>query len=678
MGHIRQTIHNLLGKVLPRRGARRAQGSYTLANGLADAKTNLNETHVLDSLAPREALAALVAMAPMIADHDAPDWGGRLAAILFGDDRPRTSASVRREAETALAARWLQLSPDARGLFAARGDLAGAVRDGWAGADVAARASHVQALIDHAWRGAPDLLIEALADPDPEIARAAGRGIERLAQRALAEPILADEVESLVSRAIVTFDLHQSRAVLSASIVLAAPVRRRGPAWIAAAEREELRAALGGALRSGTDPVYRLRAWEHLAQPWLAPSAVARLWNGACTTEEHDAVLGRSHLALRETRRRAVTSMLPRDRARLLAGLVPLHAGVMNRLVPGAWCGMARLMAELEDAAGRREAFARAALGHPAPRVRYAAMLAAPGKTVEDYAYDADASTARSAALRASGSDAAWTAMRRSPHAQVRDIAAQEAGLAGLSWGVTCAEALGLRRRFIADPAALERAWREAWEAGDAPARVQLLRSAARIGLLARVGAIAASAATPDAEPGTVEARVAATAAAVMAAPGATEECRRAVAACLEAKDARVRANAVEALGVIRNASASGSLPIAVIELKDDANHRVRANAVRLLASRGAIPSSQVLREVGRMLVSTEEIHRRAGVWLAGRVGAAGGPLDAQGRRGLATIIERRLRREDHALVAERLRACAARLIDDAAAAEVAPLVEAA
>lgn len=679
MGHIRQTIHNLLGKVLPRGGTPRVPGSYTLANSRADAKTNLNETHVLDGLAPRDAVAALVAMAPMIADRDVPDWGIRLAELVLGANAARVPAPLRREAHGVLVARWERLPEECRAVLAAGADLARAVRDSWAGAEAPARSSMVQALIAHAWPGASDVLIEALADPDPEVARAAGRGLETLALRALNEPDVADGVELLISRAVETFDLHQSRACLAAAVLIAGPGRRRGAAWAAAAEREELRPALGGALRSGVPAVFRERAWEHLAQEWIAQAAAARLSNGACGVSDHEAVLAHAHLVLRGVRRRTIAGLPAREKPRLMAALAPLNAAVMNRLSPGAWCGMSRVMVELGDGAARRETFARAALGHPDARVRFAAMRAAPGRTVVDYAFDADEAVARSAALEAASGPAPWARMLQSPHAPVRRVAAQEAGLAGLTWGPSCAEVLGLRRRLAADGAGLERAWREAWEAAEAADRIMLMRAAGRIGLLARVGDVVAAAAAPDAEPGAVEARVAATAASVLGSGAPTEEARRAVAACLEAKDARVRANAVEAVGLRADAPAR-ALPAAVVELTSDANHRVRANAVRVLACRGAMEGSKVLRELARMLVSPEELDRRAGVWLAGRVGAAGGPLDASCRRGVATIIERRLAKEDDARVAERLRRCAARLVDDAAGpADAGPvLVEAA
>lgn len=676
MGHIRQTIHNLLGKVLPRGGTPRVPGSYTLANSKADAKTNLNETHVLAGLPAREAVAALLAMAPMIADADVPDWGVRLAERTVGPEAPRLPAALRREAHAALAVRWELLTDDCRAALAADADLARAVRESWPAADAQARVSLVQVLLAHAWAGASDVLIEALADPDAEVARSAGRALESLALRALDQPALADAVELVIARAVETFDLHQSRSALAAAVLIADPRRRRGPAWVAAAERDELRPALGGALRSGVPAVFRERAWEHLAQEWIAAAAAARLSNGACGVADHEAVLGRAHLAVRRLRQSTVLGLPAREKPRLLAALSPLNAAVMNRLTPEAWMGMARVMVELGDTAARRETFARAALGHPDARVRFAAMRAAPGRTVVDSAFDADEAVARSAALKAAAGPAPWTSMLRSPHASVRRLAAQEAGLAGLTWGSSCAEVLGLRRRLAQDAAGLERAWREAWEAADSAERLTLMRAAGRVGLLGRVEDLIAAAAAPDAEPGASDARIAATAVSVLGAAPVTEHAAQAITACLEAKDARVRANAVEAIG----ARPLGTpLPAALVELKADANHRVRANAVRTLACRGAIPGSTVLRELARMLISPEELDRRAGVWLAGRVGAAGGPLDAGGRRGVATIIERRLAKEDHQVVAERLRRCAARLIDDAAGLPpVADLVEAA
>ena len=90
MGHIRQSIHNLLGRVLPSGGTPRVPSGYTLANARGDAKTNLHETTVLDALKPTDRARALLAMAPLVADAVAR--GGK---VLCGGTRQGAACARR-------------------------------------------------------------------------------------------------------------------------------------------------------------------------------------------------------------------------------------------------------------------------------------------------------------------------------------------------------------------------------------------------------------------------------------------------------------------------------------------------------------------------------------------------------------------------------------------------------
>ena len=87
MGHIRQSIHNLLGRVLPSGGTPRVPSGYTLANARGDAKTNLHETTVLDALKPTDRARALLAMAPLVADRGSVN-AERFAWHQFAEQLP--------------------------------------------------------------------------------------------------------------------------------------------------------------------------------------------------------------------------------------------------------------------------------------------------------------------------------------------------------------------------------------------------------------------------------------------------------------------------------------------------------------------------------------------------------------------------------------------------------------
>jgi hypothetical protein len=614
---------------------------------------------VLGALKPNDRARALAAMAPLLPDHEAADWSLLAAHTLTLP----LAKSTRRELLAALATRWRSLAPAARAALRASGGAVRAARDALKNASPDTRASIVELIAEDGWQDAPDLLLEPLADPDPEVARTAGAELLKLAERAAADPAIADAVDVLIGMAVESFDLHQARPALSAALAIAAPQRAHGGAW-AAARRPELRPAVAGALRSATHELFRVRAWERLADDGLTPAAASRL-AGAATVADHEAVLPKAHLALRAARSLAVKALPDRERSGMLAGLIPLHAAVLSRLSETSWCGMLLAARTLDDQAARRETLARAALGHPSPQVRALAARVAPARTAADFAFDPDERIALIAAARIPADDPAWPALRRSPHARIRALAFEEVALAGGSWGLSTPELFGLRRRLAADEAGFLRGWREAWDGADDPARTVLVRLAARLMITAKVPGPIIAAATPMAAAGSPQARTAATAAAILGPvaatiPGAGE----ALASCLESPDTRVRANAVEALGPTLDVEPRRVLP-ALLELKGDPNHRVRANAVRALAGRGLLSGSALLREVARMLVGPAELDRRAGAWLAERLGSAGAPLSDGDRRNLATIVERRLMKEDQEAVAHRLAGCAARILAD-------------
>jgi hypothetical protein len=274
---------------------------------------------------------------------------------------------------------------------------------------------------------------------------------------------------------------------------------------------------------------------------------------------------------------------------------------------------------------------------------------------VIDFAFDADERIARTAALGAAwgagvngeGSDGAWSGLSRSAHAGVRLIAREVRGARGLLWSEESWAIAGLLRRMRTDAEGVERDWRGAWE-DDEAGRVGLLRIARRIGLSAWVADVVERAADPGAKPGSAEARVAASAVVVA---GDVAGAAKIVSSCLRAADARVRANAAETcgLGVARDA---------LVELKADPHHRVRANVLRRSVLAGETLSRSV-RSLVELVESGERMDRLAGAWVLPRIAVCAG---AGLRVAAGRLLERRLSREDDARVRARLRDAAGRL----------------
>jgi hypothetical protein len=404
-------------------------------------------------------------------------------------------------------------------------------------------------------------------------------------------------------------------------------------------------------LRGGVGDGVRTRAWVSCVKPGLSRAAIDRL-SKACGLPAHESVLGRSALVLRWARRATLgCGKDAKARRGLIAGLIP--AGV--ELSEEGWEGAGRMLRVLNAEAPLREAWAAGTLTHSSARVRFSGLRTSPRRSVIDFAFDADERIARTAVLGAAwgagvngeGSDVAWSGLARSAHAGVRSIAREVRGARGLLWSEEGWAIAGLLRRMSTDAEGVERDWRGAWE-DDEAGRVGLLRIARRIGLLAWVADVVERAADAGAEPGSAEARVAATAVVVA---GDGTRAAKIVSSCLRAADARVRANAVETCGpaVARDA---------LVELKADPHHRVRANALRQSVLTGETLARSV-RSLVELVESSERMDRLAGAWVLPRIAvcASAGMRVAAGR-----LLERRLSREDDARVRARLRDAAGRL----------------
>ncbi|MDX2130502.1 MAG: hypothetical protein SFY69_00430 [Planctomycetota bacterium] len=524
--------------------------------------------------------------------------------------------------------------------------------------------------------------VELLTDPSSEVRRAAERGLLGLAlraagvrggpdvERALFEPMRSsrgDEVaearrellgvtpcevftgpveglELAVAQAVARFPEHRRRGVL---LALAALLDRR--AWrFGVDERGTLtdgRAALAGVfnrqdaetasalrtmLASSRLPVCALRALEWLTVDALAPACVRRL-AGEGPSHETEALLASAHLTLHP--RRAARLKKIALRARVRGGRVqlptrtrlPAVAALRDMAAP-ARRGLVRWLASVDADAPTVLGALAPLLADPDPSVRHGAMLAAPRRLGVDFCFDPDERVAGGAVLRLSTgwADApranAGTIRRagsfaRSPHARVRRLAAEEpawesrgAGAAS-AWGRLCA-----RRLLQRDPAGLMAGLLAALTGADDAAAcegVQMARwlelandCAPALRALAGNGAMARGSASALMALGELD----------------DESSGRVLREALASDDPRRRANASDALA--RRCRRGVDQPDALVEMKHDPHHRVRATIVRaaLCDWLGAWSADSAMIDLGGLLGSAHAHDRLAGAWAAGRV----------------------------------------------------------
>lgn len=472
--------------------------------------------------------------------------------------------------------------------------------------------------------------------------------------------------------------------------------------------------ALRQIVRWSPAPMVRERALLLLSEASIAEAALERV-SRAEGREEHEAVLRLAHLGLRPRRRRllamvrvvatGVSETKAEEHRPSTATVGGTGSGTIavnptGTIANGQALPDARMLAGMDDEcragaamlAGLVEADDQArvsalkdALGDASPLVRLRAMAALPRAELAHYCFDADPFVARSATLRWSSAGMGLRGraepgersrvaglLSRSPHEHVRRLAAQESpretpwiasspASRASAWRLAVRERDGLLtqiRRRVKGTASDETpaTGSGANVAMEVENRLAAIQVARRLGL-ARVIAMDLAALLEPARGGsTIDPRLAATAAAAL---GDVDDAvsRDALRRALSHADARVRANAVEAIGVQRLAVEDATTGRdrdygSLIELKGDPHHRVRANAIRALLQlppacpkerKAARRANGVLEGKPRvyepvavdalaaMLGDERPAHRLAGVWLAGRVLAGG-----QGRLGTA------------------------------------------
>jgi len=499
---------------------------------------------------------------------------------------------------------------------------------------------------------------------DALAAAAESHGLPPDFERGLQNGVLGDTdlILSEVAEAVMTFSEHRRRgAVLASLLLLSAPLTRPHAAhtqrplspgagalasWFGQVP-DTSHSAMKGLLRSSELPITRVRALEWLNRPDYGPAAAERL-SRASLIAEHELVLSRAHLLVNPRRARAALKVkvliepATVDTARtavFAAGSALPGFGTVARLSIGARRGLARFAAGISLSPGVRRATAQTLLTDADPVTRHAAVRHTTPGGMEDFCFDSDERVARSAMLmwssagesrRAPGAPASDPAVRRtlellsrSPHRAVRTWASADLRNQAEVFSDTLAGRSAARRWLIRDRGGfVEHLRQRIGSSGDASGVIVLIRRL-------RLAPDFQSDLTGLLRDGRGKPRLIATA--VAAAGDLTgEEVLRELGAFLNHGDARVRANAVEA--VTRHArlavpiGATPMLPYAgrIIELKSDDHHRVRANAIRaamlaVVAGAGGEPEFSAADLMASMLTDQRQMHRLAGVWLASR-----------------------------------------------------------
>jgi hypothetical protein len=508
-----------------------------------------------------------------------------------------------------------------------------------------------------------------------------------------------DELCAQVSQAAMNYGEHRRRAPILGAIILAERARLRGTrpgavalrTWLAN-ESHPSQAPLRTVLRWSRMPVARLRALEWLGQEHLAGAAGERLLK-AHSLIEHELVLAQAHLLTRPARAvRAGKIKLqakgeapvqvgakaparrPVRRTSAVEGPIP-GSSALRHLSPAARMGLRTFLGSFSAGAPLRRAAFEPFLADSIPAIRHSAARAMPTSGLADFCFDGNVQVARTAFLSWSAAGAGLAQATTSHSTEDRRLLSllsrsQHKSIAGwakqdLEWvpkagqpAVGAAMAGSLAGRLAA----------RRLLAADRPKYISLLRGGLSRGkdVLGTLLLVRALELTAELEPEVValteagmEPRLLATAIAALGDVGNTV----AIAAAtrlLGHSDDRVRANAVESLGHRKGR------PAVIAELKSDAHHRVRANAIRaeiLAEPEGALRTPGFSRELTQILSDTRPMHRLAGLWLAGRTLTGAGRARAGDRwPELVARISEVARFDDEPRVRARAASCAQRL----------------
>lgn len=542
------------------------------------------------------------------------------------------------EALGAVVRAWPRLGPHER--LRARSDLrvltasglwARAVRQAAVSRDGAERAAAAEAIGDGAGLAGARPLVALLADTERAVVDAADRALRRRVdgeQGSGWKPDADDDLDRCLADAVRAFPSHRRRGVLESASLFLSPARLVASArqvsdlarWFKASDSDS-HGALRAVIRRSSEPLMRARAWEWLggSGPSVAAAALDCV-AGAASPTDHEAVLRRAHLMANPARARRVGVHGGRSGAARVPALP--GPGVIPTLGIEARRGLALLARTLpaDDAAGGR--VLGLLLEDSDPMTRF---LAGAG---------------RASVPRPDGS---------------------------LGNGIDERFRLGLWLRFGGDEGVLGASLAARASEGPALERAEAIECARRLGVV-RAVELEALRALAGASGGPDEERLAAIAATALGECG-SESAREALVACLRHPAARVRANAVEALGRLSRRRHPGDLGAsdpalygAMLELSGDAQHRVRANALHVLLAREVAYEPGAEEAWRAMLADDRAPHRTAAFWLGERL-LWRRPPGARGWNHLAACVAEAARAERDPAARVRAESCARRVL---------------
>ncbi len=474
---------------------------------------------------------------------------------------------------------------------------------------------------------------------EPDLKDTSARTNADLAEVAQALPRVARRALSRIAD-------HQRRGVALCALLLGAFGRARE---LLPTRREEPAAqAMRGVLRFSHAPATRLCAFRLLEHPILGEPALERV-SRAHHLGDHEVVLSAGHLSLSPGRARRLRTIavrarttpappselgevcmrltLPRESALPDGSLVESLSTASRRQLP-------RVAAQLADDDLTLRAVLDPMLADTDDLSRYAAMRQSPEATLRDYCLDPSEPVARGAMLRWSlvGADHYATApvrrrhmellnkLRRSPHAWVRRIAAEDHARLDCWGSLSPASLLVARRRYAHDGEAFLVDLRHVLMSGSTDERVRAIAIASRLEILDRIESLLVALVTQSASQA-VDPRVVASAVKALGRLDSVPA-RQTVRWALRHTDARVRANAVEAMARQRGGSLDTPTRQTLVELKQDAHQRVRANAICALLDSGedqhdTLYAPSATSALIAMLRDERPAHRTSALWVA-------------------------------------------------------------
>lgn len=573
-----------------------------------------------------------------------------------------------------IARSWELLTPEARrASLAVGGDRWNDLCRGLLDDPAAAVRARAIALAGHGGLcGLADRVVDHLLSGDEQLAAGAERALldlTRTSSWGAADAVShSASLESAIIRAANTYPDHRRRgALLALSALLSSPGALRRPAAALLQDNSgPIAMAMRGVIRKEEDPRFAGLALLWLTAPALEAACRDRL--SRFSGDELGELTRRAHLLAhpgRAERVRAIILASTTFRAFFeTCDGAPSSPGVRERSRSGGGASVGPSgpdgYAQLRAGVLRLAALAPATMGagvlasiiaDPSAAVRLAGVRVAAGwgdsdeaaACLADLSFDGDANVARAAAtallarrpVRESAGGAARRTLahlERSAHSEVRATAARFGTAMRLGAGESVGGRLRARRALEEDRATFLERLRAKVKQGSAAERVAAIHLAMKLDvcrdveleLLAVVGGElregAASEERDEPKPGAANARevgeahVVATAVRALGRVGSAAS-GAAVRACLRHADARVRANAVEAMGP------QIGPPV------DDAHHRVRGSAVRA-ALRSAVGVDGVVRDralaasagaaISGMLAREDAPMRVSGLWALG------------------------------------------------------------